>query len=127
ATMIGRSIGSYTIVDKLGSGGMGEVYLAEHRRIARRAAIKFLLPSLSRDSDVVSRLCNEARATSLIKHPGIVEIFDCDVIDERAYIVMEFLEGESLGAALDRVGSFAGEFASVASVGGQIASARSAG
>ena len=48
--MIGRSIGSYTIVDKLGSGGMGEVYLAEHRRIARRAAIKFLLPTLSRDA-----------------------------------------------------------------------------
>jgi len=124
--MIGRTIGSYTIVDKLGSGGMGEGYLAEHRRIARRAAIKFLLPSLSRDSDVVSRFFNEARATSLIKHPGIVEIFDCDVIDERAYIVMEFLEGESLGAALDRAGSFAGEFASVASVGGQIASALSA-
>jgi serine/threonine-protein kinase len=124
--MIGRSIGSYTIVDKLGSGGMGEVYLAEHRRIARRAAIKFLLPSLSRDSDVVSRFFNEARATSLIKHPGIVEIFDCDVIEDRAYIVMEYLEGESLGAALDRVGSFAGEFASVASVGGQIAGALSA-
>src|SRR5262249_7342261 len=71
ATMIGRTIGSYAIVDKLGSGGMGEVYLAEHRRIARRAAIKFLLPSLSRDADVVSRFFNEARATSVIKHPGI--------------------------------------------------------
>jgi serine/threonine-protein kinase len=124
--LIGRTIGSYTIVDKLGAGGMGEVYLAEHRRIARRAAIKFLLPSLSRDSDVVARFFNEARATSVIKHPGIVEIFDCDVVDDRAYIVMEYLEGESLAGALNRVGSFAGEIASVASVGGQIAGALSA-
>jgi serine/threonine-protein kinase len=124
--MIGRTIGSYTIVEKLGSGGMGEVYLAEHRRIARRAAIKFLLPSLSRDADVVSRFFNEARATSIIKHPGIVEVYDCDVIDERAYIIMEFLEGESLGSALARVGNFAGEIASVASVAGQIAGALSA-
>jgi eukaryotic-like serine/threonine-protein kinase len=124
--LIGRTIGSYTIVDKLGSGGMGEVYLAEHRRIARRAAIKFLLPSLSRDSDVVSRFFNEARATSVIKHPGIVEIYDCDVVDDRAYIVMEYLEGESLGTALDRVHNFAGEAASIASVAGQIASALSA-
>jgi serine/threonine-protein kinase len=124
--MIGRIVGSYTIVDKLGSGGMGEVYLAEHRRIARRAAIKFLLPSLSRDSDVVARFFNEARATSVIKHPGIVEIFDCDVVEERAYIVMEYLEGQSLAAALYRVGSFASEMASVASVAGQIASALSA-
>src|SRR3954447_18603179 len=124
--MIGRIIGSYSIVDKLGSGGMGEVYLAEHRRIARRAAIKFLLPSLSRDSDVVARFFNEARATSVIRHPGIVEIFDCDVVEDRAYIVMEYLEGESLAGALNRVGSFAGETASVASVAGQIASALSA-
>jgi len=124
--MIGRSIGSYTIVGKLGSGGMGEVYLAEHRRMGRRAAIKFLLPSLSRDPDVVSRFFNEARATSVIKHPGIVEIYDCDVVDDRAYIVMEYLEGESLAGALQRVGSYDREIASVASVAGQIASALAA-
>jgi serine/threonine protein kinase len=124
--MIGRTVGNYTIVDKLGSGGMGEVYLAEHRRIARRAAIKFLLPSLSRDGDVVARFFNEARATSLIRHPGIVEIYDCDVVDERAYIVMEYLDGESLGAAIARTGGFPGEVSSIASVAGQIASALAA-
>ena len=68
--MIGRTVGSYTIVDKLGEGGMGEVYLAEHRWMARRAAIKFLRPALSRDSDVVLRFFNEARATSLLTASG---------------------------------------------------------
>ena len=93
--MVGRTIGNYTLVEKLGQGGMGEVYLAEHRRIGRRAAIKFLLPALTRDADVVTRFFNEARATSLIRHPGIVEIYDCDVVDEQAYIVMEYQIGRA--------------------------------
>src|SRR5580698_4107173 len=124
--MIGRTIGNYTLVEKLGQGGMGEVYLAEHRRIGRRAAIKFLLPSLTQDADVVTRFFNEARATSLIRHPGIVEIYDSDVVDEQAYIVMEYLEGESLGAALRRTGGLAQEPVAIAAVVGQIASALAA-
>jgi serine/threonine protein kinase len=124
--MIGRTIGNYTLVEKLGQGGMGEVYLAEHRRIGRRAAIKFLLPALTRDADVVTRFFNEARATSLIRHPGIVEIYDCDVVDEQAYIVMEYLEGESLAAALRRTGGLAHEPVTIAAIVGQIASALAA-
>ena len=124
--MVGRTIGNYTLAEKLGQGGMGEVYLAEHRRIGRRAAIKFLLPALTRDADVVTRFFNEARATSLIRHPGIVEIYDCDVVDEQAYIVMEYLEGESLAAALRRTGGLAHEPATIAAIVGQIASALAA-
>jgi serine/threonine protein kinase len=124
--MIGRTIGNYTLVEKLGQGGMGEVYLAEHRRIARRAAIKFLLPALSQDADVVNRFFNEARAASLIKHPGIVEIYDCDVVDGHAYIVMEYLEGESLAATLRRAGALGGEPTTIAAVAGQIAGALAA-
>jgi hypothetical protein len=102
--MIGQSIGSYRIVAKLGEGGMGAVYLGEHRRIARKAAIKVLLPELSHNQQVVDRFFNEARATSLIRHPGIVEVSDCDVLPGgNAYIVMELLEGESLGNCLRRV------------------------
>ena len=104
AAMIGESLGAYTVVRKLGAGGMGEVYLAEHRRIDRKAAIKVLLPELSGDATLLQRFFSEARATSSVKHPGIVEVFDCDVHDNgRAYIVMEYLEGESLGEALKRV------------------------
>jgi eukaryotic-like serine/threonine-protein kinase len=124
--MIGRTIGSYTLVEKLGQGGMGEVYLAEHRRIGRRAAIKFLLPALSQDADVVTRFFNEARAASVIKHPGIVEIYDCEVVDEQAYIVMEYLEGESLAATLRRTGALASEPIAIAAIAGQIASALAA-
>ncbi len=104
--MIGRTLGSYTIVERIGAGGMGEVYLAKHRRIERKAAIKLLLPALSRDADIVSRFFNEARATSLITHPGIVQIFDCDVFEDRAYIVMEHLEGANVNVALARNGAF---------------------
>ena len=70
---------------------MGEVYLAEHKYIARKAAIKFLLRDLSNSSELVGRFFAEARAASVIKHPGIVEVLDCDVHDGRAYIVMELL------------------------------------
>jgi eukaryotic-like serine/threonine-protein kinase len=122
--MIGRTLGSYSIVEKIGAGGMGEVYLAKHRRIERKAAIKLLLPALSRDADIVNRFFNEARATSLITHPGIVQIFDCDVFEDRAYIVMEYLEGANLNAALIRNGPF--EIPMAIWVSGQIASALSA-
>ena len=83
---------------------MGEVYLAEHKYIARRAAIKFLLPELSRSKEVIGRFFNEARAASLIEHPGIVEVLDCEVhTDGRAFIVMELLRGENLRAYLQNI------------------------
>jgi serine/threonine protein kinase len=97
-------VGSYVLVEKLGEGGMGEVYLADHKYIARRAAIKFLLRDLSGSSELVGRFFAEARAASVIKHPGIVEVLDCDVHDDgRAYIVMELLRGESLRDYIERV------------------------
>ena len=85
---------------------MGEVYLADHKYIARRAAIKFLLRDLSGSAELVGRFFAEARAASVIKHPGIVEVLDCDVHDDgRAYIVMELLRGESLRDYIERVGT----------------------
>jgi hypothetical protein len=103
--MVGESVGAYKIVAKLGEGGMGAVYLGEHQRIARKAAIKVLLPEFSANPQIVARFFNEARATSLIRHPGIVEVTDCDVLPSgNAYIVMEALEGESLGSYLRRGG-----------------------
>jgi len=101
--MLGERFGSFKAIAKLGAGTVGEVYLAEHQRIERRAAIKVLMPERTQDAEVVRRLFTEARAISLIHHPGIVEVYDCDVHrNGRAYIVMEYLEGETLGARLDR-------------------------
>src|SRR6185503_4529798 len=104
--MIGEVLGNYKLVAQLGSGSMGVVYLAEHQRIARRVAIKVLAPELVQSPQVLQRFLNEARATSLIRHPGIVDVFDCDVDAEgRAFMVMELLEGQTLGARLRQVGS----------------------
>jgi hypothetical protein len=120
----GDTVGSYTIMRKLGAGGMGEVYLAEHMHIARNAAIKVLLPELSSRQELVARLFNEARATARIRHPGIVEVLDCGVHPNgQAFIVMELLEGDSLTGWLRRRGRLAGEAGVAASLVGQIASA----
>jgi serine/threonine-protein kinase len=99
--MIGESVGAYKIISELGRGGMGVVYLADHRHMGRRAAIKFLLPELSRLGDRLQRFFLEARAASLVDHDGIVRVFDCDVhVNGSAYIVMEYLNGQSLQAFL---------------------------
>lgn len=103
--MVGETFGNYEVVATLGRGGVGVVYLAQHQTIARRAAIKVLAPELSKDRDVVKRFFLEALAMSLIQHPGNVEVFDYDVESNgRAYIVMEYLEGETLAACLERTG-----------------------
>ncbi len=126
--MIGATIGGYTIVRQIGAGGMGVVYLAEHARIDRKVAVKVLLPELSSDQEVVARFFAEARAASIIKHPGIVEILDCNVLPNgRAYIVMELLEGESLGACLRRTGGLASDLGSFVRIGTEIANAIAAG
>jgi len=101
--MIGESLGNYTIAAQLGSGTMGVVFRAEHARIARTAAIKVLVPELAQNASAVQRFFTEARATSLIRHPGIVEVFDCALdATGRAYIVMEYLDGETLADRLRR-------------------------
>src|SRR5512132_4474283 len=83
---------------------MGVVYLGEHPVIGQKAAVKVLHPRLTGDPDEVSRFFNEARAAALVKHPGIVHIFDVGTHapSGAAYIVMELLDGESLARRLDR-------------------------
>ena len=97
----GETLGPYTIVRRLGAGAMGEVYQARHRHMGRDAAIKVLRAELTEEADVVSRFFTEARATAAVRHPGIVEIFDCDLHRSgRAFIVMEYLQGEDLAHRL---------------------------
>src|ERR1700733_6281930 len=93
-------IGAYRIGRKLGEGGMGTVYLAEHSLIGRRAAIKVLHAKYSQEAEIVGRFFNEARAATSSADPGIVQMFDFGYHDATAYIVMEFLEGEALDARL---------------------------
>ena len=106
--LIGQTLGSYKIVEQLGEGGMGIVYTARHPLIGRTAAVKVLLPEFSNDKEVTERFFNEARAATLIKHPGIVDIFDYGYAgDGSAYIVMEFLDGSSLSDRIDAAGQMA--------------------
>src|SRR5688500_17389093 len=106
--MYGERVGPYTILRKLGEGGMGAVYEAEHALLGRRAAIKVLHPAMSANEEVVARFFNEARATTVIADPGIVQIFDFGYhTDASAYIVMELLPGESMATRLARVGRMA--------------------
>src|SRR5882724_7183334 len=89
--------GRYRILDTLGEGGMGSVFLAEHVLIKRRVAVKILHPDLATDSNVVERFMNEARAAGTLGHPNIVESTDMGFTsDGIPYIVFEFLEGTLL-------------------------------
>jgi eukaryotic-like serine/threonine-protein kinase len=101
--MLGTTVGAYRITGTIGQGGMGAVYAAEHTLLGREAAVKVLLPELSKNSEIVTRFFNEAKAATAIRHPGIVEIYDFGWNhDGAAYIVMEFLQGESLASRLAR-------------------------
>ena len=101
AHMVGETVGSFRVLQKIGEGGMGAVYLAEHPLIGKRVAIKMLLPELSQNPEIVNRFFNEARAATLLKHPGLIEVFDFGHHPSgSAFIVMEFLDGQSLASKL---------------------------
>ena len=119
--MKGQEFGNYLIREKIGEGGMGEVFLAEHRLMGKKAAIKVLRPQGCADAHDVQRFFNEARAASIIDHPGVVQIFDCDFHENRAYLIMEYIEGESLAAMLRRTKGLAAVPDSLRSIGTQIA------
>jgi serine/threonine-protein kinase len=107
--MIGEVFGNYRVTAKLGEGGMGEVYLAEHPSIGRKVAVKMIRAAFSNDAETLRRFVREARSTATLRHPALVDIMDYGVHETTgtAYIIMEYLEGESLDARLERVGQLA--------------------
>jgi serine/threonine protein kinase len=104
--MVGETVGFYKIEGLLWTGGTGQVFVAIHPWIARSVVIKLLLAEHVTSRDRSERFFHGARTLNILRHPAGVEVYDCGVHDGRAYVVMEHLEGESLRAALARVGRF---------------------
>jgi serine/threonine-protein kinase len=94
--MLGRVLGNYELVEKLGSGGMGSVYRGVHKTLQQPRAVKLLRPDLANDADVVTRFRREATISAGLRHPNIVLIYDVGQQDDYHFIVMDLLEGGSL-------------------------------
>jgi len=121
--MIGAIVGGYRLAQKLGEGSMGEVFLGEHEQSRQKSAVKILFPAFSKGGTALTRYFGEVRATNLVGHPGIVQIYDCGTHGSgRAFLCMEYLPGKSLAAALGDMEPV-GQIATLANIGGQVASA----
>jgi serine/threonine protein kinase len=92
----GFSIGKYKVLERIGSGGMGQVYLCEHERMRRLVAVKVLPEAGAQDPSIFQRFQREARAGASLDHPNIVRVFDVDEDGKRHFLVMEYIDGVSL-------------------------------
>ena len=119
--MIGTIVGHYRITDRIGAGGMGQVFLAQDARLERKAAIKFLPTELAANPEVRQRFHTEAKAASSLNHPHVCVVYEVgETEDGRPFIAMEFVEGESLDRAV-RIGPL--EIKRVVEIGAQVADA----
>lgn len=117
-----RRVGPYEVLEPLGHGGMGMVYLARDTRLGRRVALKFIsIDGGSPDSEAQARLLREARAASVLNHPNICQVYDVGGEGRDAWVAMEFVEGESLSGRLRTRGPLPP--AEVIALGRQIAEA----
>ena len=104
--LVGRVIADrYLVLARLGEGGMGRVYLAEHVKMNRQCAIKVMNPSLVNDTESSQRFAREASNAARILHPNVAAVFDYGEADKIVYLVMEYVDGESLSSILQKEGA----------------------
>lgn len=101
----GTTFGRYTIVRRIGVGGMGAVYEATHNHLKKRVAIKTLHPMMASNPEISARFLREGESASKIRHPHVVDIYDVGTTDGITYLVMEYLDGQDLGALLKTHGT----------------------
>jgi serine/threonine protein kinase/tetratricopeptide (TPR) repeat protein len=101
--VVGRTLGKYHIVDHLGRGGMAEVYKAYQPNLDRYVAVKLMHPHLAAEADFIGRFEREAKNVAALRHPNIVQVYDYDVEQDTPYMVMEFIEGGTLKAHLEKL------------------------
>jgi serine/threonine protein kinase len=101
------SIGRYKVLEKIGSGGMGQVYLCEHKVMRRRVAIKVLPTAKAEDDAALERFYREARAVAALDHPNIVHAYDIDQDEKLHFLVMEYVDGASLQEIVKKSGPLA--------------------
>src|SRR5712691_8951891 len=89
-------LGRYEIRSKIGAGGMGDVYLAQDRKLDRKVALKILPAEVAADRNRMSRFVQEAKAASALNHPNIITIYEIEHIDSVNFIATEFIDGETL-------------------------------
>src|SRR5579862_7326516 len=98
--MTGQLLGHYRVLEKIGAGGMGEVFRARDERLGRDVALKLIRPASSDNPDHLRRFEQEARAAAALNHPNILAIYDVGFEGESPYIVSELLEGKTLRVRL---------------------------
>ena len=100
--LIGRTLGHYRIVEKIGEGGMGEVYRAHDERLDRDVAIKVLPEEVAADPERLARFEREAKLLASLNHPNIATLHGLEKEESRRFLVMELVEGESLAGVIAR-------------------------
>src|SRR5215208_1225126 len=101
---IGQTIAGYRIDSRIGRGGMGVVYRAEHLNLKRSAAIKIIAPEYAEAKGFRERFEREARISAALQHPNVVTVYDAGEVDGLLYLAMQYIEGNDLSAMLRRDG-----------------------
>jgi hypothetical protein len=125
----GQRLGDFEILEEIGRGGMGSVYLAEDMRLRRKVALKVILPELADQPNFRRRFEAEARGAAAIEHPNLVPVHAAGLLDGHLFLAMRFIAGQNLNQALDQCGPLAHDTASaiLSKVAGALDAAHAAG